>query len=235
MNDSIHTQIESLNTLRLPELQARFAEVLGEATRSPNKTFLIRRITEGLEAQATEAAAAEAEVTENDAETAIPVEAAPPARDADPVVQPPDEGDTTSAADAVVTQIDADAAITAAPSDGDESRLSKLSLEGLQARYLEVVGRPTSSSNVRYLVWKIREAQRGRVPVGPRSRSRADGNKVDFKILPLRMEAELVEQLDDARARLGLRTRMDLFRRALHTYLLGAGEADVAALFASEA
>lgn len=50
MNDSIRTQIEALHDMRLPELQARYAEVLGEETRAPNRTFLIRRITEALEA-----------------------------------------------------------------------------------------------------------------------------------------------------------------------------------------
>ena len=87
----------------------------------------------------------------------------------------------------------------------------------------------------RYLVWKIREAQRGRVPVGPRRGRRTDGEAADFKVLPLRMEAEQVERLDEARERLGLKSRMDLFRRALHAYLETAGEADVAALFAPEA
>ena len=37
---------EELEALRLPELQAKFAEVTGEASKSPNKTFLIRRIQE---------------------------------------------------------------------------------------------------------------------------------------------------------------------------------------------
>ncbi|MEK6988346.1 MAG: hypothetical protein AABX97_09720 [Candidatus Thermoplasmatota archaeon] len=60
MNDAIRNQIESLDTLRLPELQARFAEVLGEATRCPNKAFLIRRITAALEARADAAAPYEA-------------------------------------------------------------------------------------------------------------------------------------------------------------------------------
>ena len=37
-----------LEELRLPELQARFREVTGETSRSPNRTFLIRRIEETL-------------------------------------------------------------------------------------------------------------------------------------------------------------------------------------------
>jgi len=39
---------DKLYALRLPELQARFKEVVGEATKSPNRKFLIRRIDEAL-------------------------------------------------------------------------------------------------------------------------------------------------------------------------------------------
>lgn len=38
--------LEPLSKVRLPELQARFAEIVGDPTRSPNKTFLLRRIGE---------------------------------------------------------------------------------------------------------------------------------------------------------------------------------------------
>jgi len=34
----------------------------------------------------------------------------------------------------------------------------------------------------RYLVWKIRQAQKGRIPVGPRGTRRADGEAPDFKV-----------------------------------------------------
>lgn len=122
-----------------------------------------------------------------------------------------------------------------AEGSADEKRLSKLSVPELQALYLEVVGRPTGSSHKRYLVWKVTQARKGRIPVGPRGGHRADGEAVDFKVLPLRMEADLVAKLDEARGRLGLKSRMELFRRALHTFLGGQGEAEVAALFAPEA
>ena len=49
MSDDTRPQIEALENMRLPELQARYAEVLGEETRCPNKRFLIRRISETLE------------------------------------------------------------------------------------------------------------------------------------------------------------------------------------------
>jgi hypothetical protein len=120
-------------------------------------------------------------------------------------------------------------------SAGNGTRLTKLSVPELQTLYLETVGRPTSSGNKRYLVWKVRQAQRGRIPVGPRRRRHGDGPAPDFKVLPLRMEAELVAQLDEARERLGLKSRMELFRRSLHAFLLEAGEVRVAEMFAPEA
>ena len=203
MNKEIRKQVKALEKLRLPELRARYAEVLGEETRAPNRTYLIRRITEALEARAAEA---------------------PEPAEAEPQATPVETAPTETAA--------------ASPETGDatETKLSKLPIAELQARYLEVVQRPTSSVHRRYLVWKIREAQKGRIPVGPRGNSRrADGEALDFKVLPLRMDAELVAKLDEARERLGLKSRMELLRRSIHLFLAREGEAEVAALFAPEA
>jgi len=100
-----------------------------------------------------------------------------------------------------------------------------------RSAYLEVVGRSTGSDNKAYLIWKIREAQKGRIPVGPRKSAHREG--VTFKVLPLRMESDLVDKLDEAWRRQGLHSRMDLFRKSLHAFLASAGEADVAAMLAS--
>jgi len=205
MNKEIRKQVKALEKLRLPELRARYAEVLGEETRAPNRTYLIRRITEALEARAAEA---------HEQNPAEPQEA-------------PVETAQHTEETAAVAGTEA--------SDATETKLSKLPIAELQARYLEVVQRPTSSVHRRYLVWKIREAQKGRIPVGPRGNSRrADGEALDFKVLPLRMDAELVAKLDEARERLGLKSRMELLRRSIHLFLAREGEAEVAALFAPE-
>lgn len=202
MNKEIRKQVKALEKLRLPELRARYAEVLGEETRAPNRTYLIRRITEALEARAAEA---------------------PEPAEAEPQATPVETAPTETAA--------------ASPETGDatETKLSKLPIAELQARYLEVVQRPTASVHRRYLIWKIREAQKGRIPVGPQGSRRADGEALDFKVLPLRMEANLVAKLDEARERLGLKSRMELLRRSIHLFLAREGEAEVAALFAPEA
>lgn len=49
MNDLNKTMTELAN-LRLPELQAKYAEVVGKKTRAPNKKFLLRKIREALAA-----------------------------------------------------------------------------------------------------------------------------------------------------------------------------------------
>ena len=44
MNKENKKRMRIMEELRLPELQARFHDIVGEATRSPNKKFLLRRI-----------------------------------------------------------------------------------------------------------------------------------------------------------------------------------------------
>lgn len=190
MSKTTKKAIEKLSTMKVNELQAKFAEVTGETTRSPNKTFLIRRITETLQATEVGAKAAKAKAPEAEPTADVPADAAP-ARE----------------------------------------KLTKLDVPTLQARYLEVVGRSTGSDNKAYLIWKIREAQKGRIPVGPRKSAHREG--VTFKVLPLRMESELVDKLDEAWRRQGLHSRMDLFRKSLQAFLQNAGEVDVAAMLAT--
>jgi len=203
MNKEIRKQVKALEKLKLGDLQARFAEIVGEGTRAPNRKYLLRRIAEALEAQAADQPATE------------------------PEPKPAKKRRATKAAEEPAQETQAD--------DEEGTPLRDLSVEELQAIYQEKVGWPTGSANVGYLKWKIRQAEKGRIAVGPVQRRHGDGPPPDFKVLPLRMEAELVEQLDEARQRLGLPSRMDLFRRSLHAFLLEAGEVRVAELFAPEA
>jgi hypothetical protein len=100
----------------------------------------------------------------------------------------------------------------------------------LGAHFLEVVGRPTGSTNKPYMIWKIREAQKGRIPVGLRKNAHREG--VTFKVLPLRLEAAGVDKLDDAWRSRGIKNRMEFFRGALGCYLKQLGAEDAAELFA---
>src|SRR5690606_28192810 len=177
----------------------------GEPTRTPNKAYLLRRIAEALEAKQAEGR------TESDAvgeHAADDVSAEPEHAHADGEAD--DDGESTTTAD--LTDI----------------KLTKLTIPELQERYRQTIGRDTRSTSAAYLQWKIRQAEKGRVRIGPVQRRTAEG---DFKVLPLRMPAETVNALDDARVRLGLKSRMELIRRALQAYLDQAGELEVAALF----
>jgi hypothetical protein len=163
MNKENKKRMRIMVELRLPELQARFHDIVGEATRSPNKKFLLRRVAEALEAQEQEAAEATSAVAE---------------------IEPTAAEHTTA---------------------NGEPKLTK------------------------------REARKGRIKTGPVRRRYTDDEAPDMKGLPLRMEAEVVARLDEARARLGLKTRMDLFRKSLADYLTAAGEHEVAQLFTEQA
>lgn len=173
MNDTTRRTLESLATLRLPELQARFAEIVGEPTRSPNKTFLLRRIGEALDAREREA-------------TAKPT---PPTTVSEP---------------------------TAA-----KVKLTKLSVPDLQALHRELIGRETTSTDSAYLVWRVRQAQKGRINAGPIER-RAPGESADLKVLPLRMTAAEVAALDAGWRRLGFKSRTAMLKKAIAD-LLAAG------------
>jgi len=51
--------------------------------------------------------------------------------------------------------------------------------------YREVVGRDTSSTDSASLIWKLRQAEKGGIRVGPIER-RAPAEAADIKVLPLR-------------------------------------------------
>ena len=217
MSKNTNPDIEALKQLRLPELRVRFTEVTGETSKSPNKTFLARRIVEALEAQAAKP---------KPAKDKRKSKAKQPAKGATKAAQRADTPRKKKAAD----QQPQTTSNAASATSGDDTPLTKLTVEELRQRYVEVIQRPTSSSSKSYLVWKLREAAKGRIPIGPRKRVTREPGSV--KVLPLRMDAELVTQLDEARERLGLQSRMDLLRRAIHAFLDEHGEAEVAALFA---
>ena len=209
-----------LDRLRLPDLQRRFREVTGEETRCPNRRFLIRRISESLEARAAEPTGAPLPASEADgAQAASDATSAPtlprvaPARGAE-AAKPPRASTRAER-----------------PPRG---RFKSMTVEELQTRYLLVVGRPTGSTDRRYLIWKIREAEKGRVPVGPRETRTPDQQAAsDTRILPLRLDAPSVAAIDATWRAQGLKSRMEFFRRALGHYLAHLGAHGAAAMFAA--
>ena len=199
MDSDIQDQMHELEELRLPELQARFAEIVGEPTRTPNKQYLLRRIAEALEAKQADGR------TESDDDVTIEPEST--------------EGDGGADDDSELTTT----------TDLTAIKLTKLTIPEVQERYRQTIGRDTRSTSAAYLAWKIRQVEKGGLRIGPIQRRTAEG---EFKVLPLRMAAETVAALDEARVRLGLKSRMALIRRALHAYLDQVGEQEVAMLFA---
>jgi hypothetical protein len=116
------------------------------------------------------------------------------------------------------------------PPDVAPTRLSTLSLPELRAKYEEVVQRETGSDNRNYLIWKIREAQAGRVRVGPPLKRAAAGPQ---QVLSLRVEADAVPLLDAAWRKHGMASRMDLVRQGIQLKLEAIGEPELAARFAT--
>ena len=87
--------------------------------------------------------------------------------------------------------------------EADERPLDGLSVDELRAVYESEVGRPTKSTHKGYLIWKIREARKGKITVG--EVQRGGGNPgAAYKVLAIRMEVSEVEALDAAWKAAGL-------------------------------
>jgi Arc/MetJ-type ribon-helix-helix transcriptional regulator len=249
MDAKIKKQIKALNDMRLPDLQAKFREVVGEESRSPNRKFLIRKITEKLTAADATAAPAESAVAPAEG-AAAPAEGAAAegatAEGTDEGAAEESAAEESAAAEGAAegaAEEGGGAAEGAAPegaparraraSAGKEKPLSQMTVPELAKLYAKVVGRPTGSTNKAYLIWKIREARKGRVTVGPR-KERARGEPGDFKVLPFRLPTRTVERLDKAYERHGYKSRTDFLRAATRALLTHHGETEVAALFEPE-
>ena len=211
------TQPQDLEEMRLPDLWHLFRQVRGESTRCPNRPFLIRKIREVLDAApvihiGNESRPANAPGTPaEDEASSEPVEA-----DADES----DDEPPTAAANEPVSE-----GPGAAPhvEPRVRGRFASMAVEELQVRYLDIVGRPSESRNAMYLKWKIRQAEKGRVPVGPTRRRIVEGEPALFKVLPLRFTATSVDQMDAIWRALGMRSRSDFVRTAIDAYVKSLG------------
>ncbi len=101
-----------LESLRLPELQQRFLEVVGEETRCPNRTFLIRRIEQALLQRAASAEAATAEELAPGPEPLAPEPTPEPQTGPEP--EPQQETEESTQSQAVASEEGADTAQSAA-------------------------------------------------------------------------------------------------------------------------
>ncbi|WP_394845209.1 ribbon-helix-helix domain-containing protein [Pendulispora brunnea] len=112
-----------------------------------------------------------------------------------------------------------------------QARFEGWSIAQLREHYFDLVQRPTGSEDRAYLIWKINEAEKGRVKVGPRQTRRHEGPGPDIMVIPLRIERDLAAAMDDAWRSRGIRNRMEFFRRAVRAYLQRIGARDVAERF----
>jgi hypothetical protein len=76
-------------------------------------------------------------------------------------------------------------------------------------------------------MWKIREARKGKIKVGPAEHRRSPG--AEMKVIPLRMEETVVEALDATWAKHGYKNRVAFIRTALANLLREHGEEEAAA------
>ena len=132
----------------------------------------------------------------------------------------------------------------------DTSDLDRKPLNELWKIYEAEVGQPTRCPNKLFLKRAI-GAARGEAAFGERfkqgvAKKRAKAKRAEAErkparagskpaaktiVLPVRFDADVVARLDEAWRRRGLRSRMDLFRRALRSFLASVGERETAALF----
>lgn len=157
------------------------------------------------------------------------IEEALAARAVEPAPAEPQRPTRTSTGATLVPELETTVAESTPPKA--RGRFASMTIDELQTKYLEVVGRSTGSDDRRYLIWKIREAEKGRINVGPRKTRARDGEPLDVKILPLRLEADVADKMDEAWRAKGIKNRMEFFRGAIGHYLAHLGARDAAALF----
>lgn len=108
----------------------------------------------------------------------------------------------------------------------EDRPLADLTVEELKTAYRAEIGRDTGSIDRGYLIWKIREARKGRIKVGRVERTQRDP-AAPQKVMPVRLVEAAVARMDEAIAAAGYSTRLSFIREALAEKLerLGAGEA----------
>jgi len=198
---------DTLETLRLPELQALYAEVVGEPTRSPNRVYLMRRIREATAARDEAALAAERE----EANTALAA-----AEEAHDAAEAADLAAETEDDDAPDDDSNEGGATSDAAPLPPRKALMKMPVERLRDLYLQVVGRPSGSDNVAYLVWKIRTHRVGATSAVPRAEREP---AAACRVLPLRIPDTLVTRLDASWRAAGYSSRTEFIRRAIEAQL----------------
>jgi len=104
-------------------------------------------------------------------------------------------------------------------------RFAGMTVDELRALYEEKVGRASDSTDEAYLKWKIREAEKGRVTVGPVQRRHRDEPVV---AVTLRFGESELERMDRALDRAGAKNRTRFMMGAIGKQLAALGETELA-------
>lgn len=118
-----------------------------------------------------------------------------------------------------------------APRRGRRGRFSGMSIDQLQALYTQGIGRETSSTDRRYLEWKLREAAKGRITVGPLERSSGITETGEMMTLPWRLPRALVEAMDAGWRSLHFKSRSAFLAAAVGSLFDAKGDRALARRF----
>lgn len=119
----------------------------------------------------------------------------------------------------------------AAAAPAPRGRFAELSTTELQGHYESTIGRSTKSTNRDYLIWKIREAEAGRIKIGPRE-TIDPGEK---QVLPLTLSKTAVEAMDLAWKAHGYKSRTAFLREAICERFVELNELEAASFFRKHA
>lgn len=102
----------------------------------------------------------------------------------------------------------------------DTPKLTKMSVDELRLLYRRLIGRETGSTAKNYLVWKLRQAMKGKIKFGAVDRApKVEADTANVLVLPLRMPRHEVEELDKVWHELKFPSRTAFLRRAITEYV----------------
>lgn len=200
---------KKLTDMSVAELRARLKQATGRSTKDSNKKKLIEAIEQHSRYEQRVKDAAKAPKARARGRRASAVVAG-------------QQADSVQTADGTGS----DAAPAPAKVRGKWALMSN---EELRRMYEEKIGRPTGSDDRGYLIWKLREAEKGRIAIGPVKR-RAMTEEPTIPIT-LRLPTSLAEQADAAWRRRNYRSRVHLIELSIGLGLKKLGEAELGAAF----
>ena len=227
--------------LKLPhaDIRARYQAMFGEPPRSPNKVWMVNQLEERHAARKAEKKESRALAHGAPSATRTARQAPVPAAAADEAPGAAPEASAAPAREAAPSPAPGAPEEVAVADTGPDSaaqergRFRGMTVEELRGLYVEKVGRSTQSVDKPYLIWKITQAERGKIRVGrvaPGQRREGTLAGAD-KTLPLTMTAAAVAAVDRAWARTGFPSRMSFMRTAIREALVRRGESDAARHF----